>query len=140
MGTVSERSSRKTREKLGSLHRKETKAARNLTGKVSARRDSHLKYFRDDEEGRRGRSGVLWKLASARVADNILTSFKSNEVYTDETRLRAACTSKAGRRVRVHAHTRLKPAGAHPSYTRASEEVLFCTFSNPSRPSSLCAR
>lgn len=69
------------------------------------------------------------------VADNILTSFKSNEVYTHtHTRNTAERgTHRLGSRTPMHISSR-----AHPSYTRASEEVLFCTFPTL-QPIFLCA-
>lgn len=69
------------------------------------------------------------------VADNILTSFKSNEVYT-HTHIRNTTergTHRLGSRTPMHISSR-----AHPSYTRASEEVLFCTFPTL-QPIFLCA-
>lgn len=67
------------------------------------------------------------------VADNILTSFKSNEVYTHTRNTAERGTHRLGSRTPMHISSR-----AHPSYTRASEEVLFCTFPTL-QPIFLCA-
>lgn len=100
--------------------------------------ESAPRIFQREEEGRRGGGSVafvLQKLHGPVVADNILTSFKSNEVYTHtHTRNTAERgTHRLGSRTPMHISSR-----AHPSYTRASEEVLFCTFPTL-QPIFLCA-
>ena len=73
------------------------------------------------------------------VADNILTSFKSNEVYTHTHRyIRTRNTGERGNTSRVPRTPMHISSRAHPSYTRASEEVLFCTF--PTLPAHLPLR
>lgn len=105
-----------------------------------------LEYFKERrrKEGKEEAVVAPW-LSSFRsftgpvVADNILTSFKSNEVYTHTHRyIRTRNTGERGNTSRVPRTPMHISSRAHPSYTRASEEVLFCTF--PTLPAHLPLR
>lgn len=116
----------------------------NFFEKVSP--NPRLEYFKERrrKEGKEEAVVAPW-LSSFRsftgpvVADNILTSFKSNEVYTHTHRyIRTRNTGERGNTSRVPRTPMHISSRAHPSYTRASEEVLFCTFPTL-QPIFLCA-